>query len=513
MPPPLSEEELNALTGAHRRWGADEASLTAIARLGNPGARVVVAGQQPGLLCGPLYTLYKALGAVKLAEQLKDRHPALDFVPVFWVASEDHDYEEVAGAVWPLAGGELTEFRFHHPDASPGREVGTLAAAPVIEPLVEAILAGTHETEFRAAILDRLRRSAEADTHGPATWEDVFCRLLLWLLRDTGLVLVSPLMPWVRRRGAVIVRREIESAGESTRLILQRSAKVEEAGLPTPLHRGGDAVNFFHVDAALRRRPVKLGGGGLVCPGSAAGSSGGTAETLEGPAEAWLDRLAREPGGFSTNVVTRPLVQDSILPTVAQLVGPGEAAYFTQVEAVYERFGVFAPVRYPRPQALLVERSVERTLQKLKLEALDVTHREVEALMHTIQVNAGDEGVGEALAALKERQEREALDLKSRLAKGGAAAAAVDKLVQALERGYEAVAERHREDRRRQEPQLESSLRKLRANLAPRDMPQERVFNPVVPFAVKYGPEWVAMLRRHLRVEWDRGLQVLTPGS
>lgn len=513
MPAPLIPEELDSLNAAHVRWGADNSTISSIQRLGTPRARVVVAGQQPGLLGGPLYTIYKALGAVKLAGELQSRHPGLEFIPVFWVASEDHDYEEVAGAVWPQAAGELTEFRFAHPDWTPGRMVGSLPAAPLIEPLIQAIVEGSHETEFRPDLIQSLRSFGSSDADEPATWEDLFCRLLLRLVRGTGLVIVSPLMPWVRRRAAAILKQEIAAAGESTRLILERSAEAARRGLPTPLHRGADAVNFFHVDANQRRRPVRLVDRRLVCNQLAPASNEHADAEVSGPGQAWVERLESHPESFSTNVVTRPLVQDSILPTVAQLVGPGEAAYFAQVEAVYQRFGVFAPVRYPRPQALLVERAVERTLQKLNLSPRQVAANDVDTLVRTLQESAEEDAFAGHLSALRDRQRQEVMDLKSRLGKGGAADSAVDKLAVALDRGYDAVMERYRDDRRRQEPQLEASVRKLRANLAPRDLPQERVFNPLVPFAVKYGLDWPEGFLRQLRIGHEEGLQLCTPGS
>lgn len=480
---------------AHRRWGADEATLENVRRLAGGRARVIVSGQQPGLLGGPLFTLYKALGSVKLAASLAQRHPDLDFVPVFWVASEDHDYDEVATATWPQAGGELTTFRAEHPDWMPGRMVGTLPAGPVIEPLIDAILEGTHETEFRGAEIEQLREDGR-----DATWEDLFCRLMLRLTRGAGLVLVSPLMPWVRERSKGIFRREIETAGESTRLVLERTEAVDKAGLETPLHRNSDAVNVFSVDDAQCRHPLRVNGNRLEA--SSAADNGGAEKT------AWLERLESNPGSFSTNVVTRPLTQDAILPTVAQLVGPGEAAYFAQVESVYRTFGVFAPVRYPRPRALLVARNVERTLKKYDLDALNVIGRDARTLVEAIQRATGGDRFTGRLAALRERQQAELKDLQRSLGNGGGAGAAVDRLIQSMEKGYDTIEQRFYDDRRQQAPQLEAAMNKLLANLAPGGAPQERVFNPVVPFLVSYGPSWLERLRDSLSTELGRGLQV-----
>lgn len=501
LPEPLGDGELDALLEAHRRWDADEASLENVRRLAGGRARVVVSGQQPGLLGGPLYTLYKALGSVKLAAALRKRHPDLDFVPVFWVASEDHDYDEVASVTWPQAGGDLITFRAEHPDWTAGRMVGTLASAPVVEPLVEAILQGTHDTEFRAAEIEALRREGR-----DGTWEDLFCRLMLRLTRGTGLMLVSPLMPWVRRRSAAIFGKEIETAGESTRLVLERSEAAEKAGLETPLHRNPDAVNLFRVDAAQCRRTVRVDDGRLIDAAINGGPNGGESA---GDKNEWRRRLEADPSAFSANVVTRPLIQDSILPTVAQLVGPGEAAYFAQVEAVYESFGVFAPVRYPRPRVLLVARNVARTLRKYDLDPLEVIESDAESLVHAIQQAADEGDFAERLRALRERQQKELRELQRSLGNGGGAHAAIDRLIQSMEKGFDTIDQQFRNDRRQQEPQLETAMNKLLANLTPNGAPQERVFNPVAPFLVSYGPSWLKELHESLAVDATRGLQVM----
>jgi bacillithiol biosynthesis cysteine-adding enzyme BshC len=505
LPSPLAPDEIEAMLEAHERWGADPATLAHVRALGDDRARVVVSGQQPGLLGGPLYTLYKALGSINLAQALQARHPQLKFIPVFWVASEDHDYNEVAAVSWPEAGGDLRTFRAEHPDAVPGRMVGTLTAQPVIEPLIEAIQSGTHETEFRQSEIDHLRESAR-----DANWEDLFCRLMLRLTRDTGLVLISPLMPWVRLRSVPVFRKEIESAGESTRRVLDRSSEVASAGLPAPLHRNPGAVNFFHVDSSWRRRPVRFDADYLDCE---KGEKTEARESVRGRKSDWLRRLEESPESFSTNVVTRPLTQDAILPTVAQLVGPGEAAYFAQVEAVYESFGVFAPVRYPRPRALLIARNVQRTLAKYDLDPLQTIDRDVKALVKHIQHAAGDNGFVEALVALRGRQEAELRELQKTLGKGGGANAAVDRLIQSMGKGFENIAQRHADDRRREEPQLESTMIRLLANLSPGGVPQERILNPVVPFLVNYGPSWIETFRAALSVDPQRGLQIHQLGS
>lgn len=509
LPAPLEPGEADEVMDAHRRWGADPASLANLRRLCDAKARVVVAGQQPGLLGGPLYTLYKALGAVKLAAELATRHEGLAFVPVFWVASEDHDYDEVARVRWPLPGGDIADFKFEHPDWRPGRMVGTLPMEPILEAVLRAVREGTNETEFREAELARLKAEAEG-----ANWEDAFCRLLLRLTAGTGLVIVSPLMTWVRRRGAGIVRRELERPGRSTAVILERSAELAGAGIDAPLHRTPDAVNVFAVDGAQCRAALRCEGERIgAAAGSNGGGGGGASADAARRGEEWAGEAEARPEGFSFNAVTRPMVQDSILPTVAQLVGPGEAAYLGQVEAACEAFGVFRPVRYPRPQVLLLPPNVDRTLRKYDLRVEDVAGGDLKALVQSIQARAGAQEMSDRVAELRARHRGELDTLRKSLPPGTGAEAAAEKLIQAVEKGFEAITQKFWDDQRRQSPQVEGAIQKVLGQISPLGRPQERVFNPVAPFSIQYGPAWIGELSVAISVAPDAGMQTFRLGK
>lgn len=158
MPQPLQAEELDELRRLHRSWGADADSMESIEALGRPGVRVVVTGQQPALLAGPLLVLYKAAAAVRLAAELQTRHHGLHFVPVFWVADEDHDFDEVRRACWPGISG-LEENRLPSDLWVPGRMVGLIETETIAEELIRQIEHTTHPSEFRDAAMEMVREA------------------------------------------------------------------------------------------------------------------------------------------------------------------------------------------------------------------------------------------------------------------------------------------------------------------------------------------------------------------
>lgn len=341
------------LTEQNRAWGQDDADTQArIERLRQPGSVAVVTGQQLGLFAGPLYTVYKALSAVRYAARL-GAETGRDAVAVFWLADEDHDYDEVRAATF-TQGDRVRSVAYdaglgaHRPPV--GRLV--LDGARLADTLA-ALDAALPEGPFRASVLDAVH-----DAYRPGrTLRDAFARLLGRLA--PGLVLVSVDDARLKRLAAPLVARELAEWEATHEALVARSDALVGAGFhaqvaPTP-------VNVFWIDEAGARRPLDPAAGGFAVRGD-----------RPEPTSVWLDRLAASPERFSPNVVLRPLVQDTLFPTAAYVAGPGEMAYYAQLTPVYARFGVPMPVVEPRLSLSLVEPGVAKVLDRYGLGVPDV---------------------------------------------------------------------------------------------------------------------------------------------
>lgn len=491
---------------AHRRWGADAETMAGLEKLGSPSTRVVITGQQPGLLAGPLYTIYKALGAAALARSLAERHRDLNFVPVFWCASEDHDFDEIRRVYWPGSGGQLEEVLYSHPDWVEGRMIGTLKCRSLAETLVNRARNSTHDTEFSKSVLEGIAEDCDAGR----TLEDAFCRTLLGLLSGSGLVIVSPLMDWVRSRGAPIMEREARQAGRSTEALLAREQELQNAGIDATLHRHPDTVNLFWIDAQERRHPLRRDAGQIVSlhPEREDPENDGVGLGRLEP-DRLADRILREPASFSYNVVTRPMTQDWIFPTVAHLVGPGEASYLAQVEAVYDQFDVFAPVRYPRPQVVLTPNSVARTLKKYDLSLDEALDADASTLVRQVLERDSNSGVVRQLDELRRRHQVELGSLEDAAPPDPSIETAFSKLSQAMEKGFGMIKERILYSRERDEVHLTQAMTRVVNNLNPTGKPQERALNPMIPFAIQYGEDWVMRLGAKLNYDPTLGTQTI----
>lgn len=321
-----------------------------IARLRAGQVLAVVTGQQAGLFGGPAYSVYKALTAIRLAEKLTgEGTPA---VPVFWLASEDHDFAEVNHADFLDGGGQL----FTVQDAS----------APAADtPVGKITLDGSIET-LRAQVKKLWPRESAQEpeallaSYAPGrSYAHAFARLFQRLFAGRGLVLLDPLHPTLHALSRPLFRRALEEAESLRALVRERDRVLDHAGYHAQVRlRENATLLFLTVDG--HRLPLRRRNNGFLLPRQGEKSLATLLELLEA-----------EPERFSPNVLLRSLVQDTLLPTVAYVGGPAEVAYFAQSSALYERLSVPMPVIVPRVSATLVDRKVQRLLRKYRLNLTD----------------------------------------------------------------------------------------------------------------------------------------------
>ena len=348
------ERVANALERTNRRAGSPELTFTNIEMLRRPGSVAVITGQQAGLFTGPLYTIHKAMTVIKLTDCLREQ--GIDAVPVFWIASEDHDYEEVNHARLIDVEGHLKTVRYDPATRPADAPVGRVRIDSGIDAVIGEFVAALPPSEFRADIERDLRESYAED----AGFADAFAKLLARIFKDYGVVLLDPLDEELKQVAAPLYARAIERAPEIARALVERSRELERAGYHAQVHVAEDAVPLFVMDDGKRVAMTQHDGRFYVK---------GSDRSFDG---AELAELAlRCPNCFSPNVTLRPVVQDWLLPTAAYIGGPAEVAYFAQIRAVYETLERQEPCVLPRASMTIIEHRHDKTLKKLKLTLPD----------------------------------------------------------------------------------------------------------------------------------------------
>jgi bacillithiol biosynthesis cysteine-adding enzyme BshC len=339
-------------------FGAGPAALENIGLLGN-GARAVVTGQQVGLLGGPLLTLLKASTAIARARQATVR-TGHKHVPIFWLASEDHDLVEVNQVTF--AGRKSLE-TLRLPVRGHGGEVGMLPLGPGVEPLLD------QASEFLdyAPICDLLRECYRPET----TFAEAFGSLMARLFAAQGLVMIDASGRDFHRLGAPALRGAITQAAELEENLLARTASLEAAGYHAQvLVKPGGSLLFLLDQETGARVPLRRAGNTW----KAAGASYTTEDLLE--------ILEETPERLSPNALLRPVFQDTLLPTAAYIGGPAEIAYFAQSEVIYRMvLGRMTPV-LPRFSATLIEPAMATVMARHELSWKDLVESgSAEALM------------------------------------------------------------------------------------------------------------------------------------
>lgn len=338
-------ERRAALVSALRVQNPGSAALDLLAR---DGTVAVVTGQQVGLFSGPAYTVYKALTAVKLARQLSDAGIAA--VPIFWLATEDHDLAEV-NHVWSFDAAHQP-LRLELPRNVSGQPVGQIElSAPPVQALRQS-LAGFPNGEEVAALVEQCYTPGK-------TLGGAFSDLLHSLLSQYDLIRVDPMSPALRELAAPAIRAALESAPELTRLLLERNKELLAGGYHAQVHIEDQTSLVFLLENgrrhALRRheREYVLNGRRFL-----------------------TEELMERADQLSPNALLRPVVQDFILPTAAYIGGPAELAYLAQAEVLYRHIVGRMPAVLHRTGFTLLDQRSRKLMARYGLSLTDFFHGE-----------------------------------------------------------------------------------------------------------------------------------------
>jgi bacillithiol biosynthesis cysteine-adding enzyme BshC len=467
--------------------GADRAAARAAA-LAERGASAVVTGQQPDLFGGPLLVLYKALTARKLSDELQARR-GRPVVPVFWVASDDHDFEEMRSVTLIDATGAPRRFRYaprQEPTGQPASRIVLDDTIPALLDEVEAALPASPDREPLLALLRRCYRPG-------ATLSGAFASMLSSLLPD--LVLLDPADPALKALMAPVMSRELREASPTSRVAREVGARLEATGYREQVQVRPGFLNLF-VLAGGERRALAAVDGSLEVRGL-------DQRLPLAEAERWLEK---EPELWSPGALLRPLAQDLLLPTAAYVGGPAEIAYHAQIGPAYADFGIPRPVLVPRARLTLVEPAQARAMDAKGL-TLEMLREDPERIL--------------ARWARQSYPEVEAAFAKARQAVEGAlheiegVVAAVDPTLRGAAEGargralfpLDALHEKTTRALKKREQMRTEWLRRTRDALFPGGEPQERVLG-MAGLLARHGVAIIDEIANKMDI-WARGPQVI----
>ena len=463
---------------------APQSALAAAERLRDPETVAIVTGQQAGLFGGPLFTLLKALTALRLADRTAVEH-GVPTVAIFWIDAEDHDWDEVKTC--GVLDAEFNRVRIALDDP-PAAGEGPVARVRLDDSAhaAAAMLASTlPATEFSHALLEAVRL---AYTPGVGMVE-AFGTWLESLLGPRGLVVFDASDPAAKPFVSALFAREIEHAGETSRLAATAGAELTARGYHAQVTPQEGHAALFHLDGG--RASIRVEDGRLLV-----GQSTGTKEAM-------LERVRTRPEEFSPNVLLRPVAQDTLFPTCCFVAGPNELGYLAQLRDIYAAFGVPMPLIQQRGSATILDANAMRflTRHEVPLEALRAQDEgELNRLLKAQIPPEVDTSLEEAARAVAERME--------------ALAAAVSKLDATLDAAARSTLGRMQDDLKklqgkivqavkRKDETLRRQFMRAQAQAFPGGQPQERDVG-FVYFLNQYGGGLVDRLCEEMPLDQGR---------
>ena len=471
-PADLRRQVVAVLKEQNQRFSSAEKAFDSLKKLERPDCYAVVTGQQMGLFSGPVFAFYKALTAIKLARSLSSK--GLEAVPVFWLATEDHDLEEVNHCFVQDREGNPRRLDHLDPPPVPGARVGEVPFTDAVVRLqdeLREILPDSAEASGLFELLAECYRSGES--YGTA-----FGRFMARLFRDFGVVLMDPMDRRLHELSARVFRAAVESAPELQRGLAERNRRLTEGGYHVQV-RVTENSSLLFLQANGRRSALRLQGEKFV-------SAQGHACSVED----LLKQLDQQPESLSPNVLLRPVMQDALLPTVAYVAGSSELAYLAQAGSIYQSVLGRMPVVFPRASFTILERPATRLLGKYGLTLPDV-YAGKQALREKMAARflpdgltdlfqKASKGLGESMEMLQKALAPVDPTLVD------AAAASARKMqyqLSGLERKAAAAVQNRTE-------QVERDALRLENSLYPQKTPQERLFSGI-SFLARYGPQFL----------------------
>lgn len=470
------EKTVELLQTFNKRFGLDGPVLENIQRLKDEQALALVTGQQLGLYGGPFFAILKIISTIKLATTLENR---LDrpVIPVFWLADEDHDYDEIK-EVKLLDRDEITSLSLENRKNSypPVAEIRLSNNFDSFREQVKEELPGT---DFS----DRLWKLLDSCYNKGSRLDEAFGKLIGNLFSKYGLVLAGSNWKPIKEEARESMKLAIRRADEIRKVLEDQSKALEKE-----FHRQATIYdsNLFYLDEEKGRAKIVRNGGNWK---TESGKKWITGDLLH--------EIDEYPGRFSPNVFLRPILQDMLIPSLGYVAGPGELAYYGQMKRMYEEFDRHMPIIFPRMSATVIEPPIARILAELPFEVSDYGKR-IEDLESEYVDQAGRHDIEAIFSEWKQKTEKisgantseiKEIDPTLEGAAGKATAVYFGELDKLKGKVYRTV-------KQKEETQLKR-IRRIKANLFPRGTLQERSIS-FIYFMNKFGIDI-----------WDRLLEEL----
>ena len=447
---------------------ASDATMENIKKLGDKNCYTVTTGHQLCLFTGPLYFIFKIMTAINLAEKLNKEYPANHFVPVYWMASEDHDFAEINHA---NLFGKKVEWSVENTNVPVGK-IPLNYFSPILDNLFAIMGEGDSTKELKQIISDSY---SSEKTLAEATFSFVNA-----LFGKYGLVILEPDNAGLKQVFSPVVIDELVN-NTFFKLVSETNQKLADAG--TEAQVNPREINLFYIDEKGRNRIERKGDKFEVLNTSTVFSK-----------DEILNLVKRSPEMFSPNVLMRPVYQQCILPNAAYVGGPSEIVYWLQLKNVFNYYKVPFPILMPRNFALIVGKPIVQKMDKLNISEKDL-FKDTESLIKEVLIRNTDglpdlQKVGEDLKGTYSALAKKVGEVDPTLV------AFTEAELQKQLNGLKTLETKLMRVKKQQEETSVAKIRKIKEILFPGGALQERTEN-FIPFYQQQGSAFFDMLKEN----------------
>ena len=479
---PHRKEISKIIRNQYSNFNISKQTESNIVSLASPNTFAVVTGQQVSLFGGPMYTIFKTISTIKLANLFNEKYSDYNFVPIFWMEADDHDFDEVSSAnILDKNNSFITLNYFDGLDEELNRgAVGNVVFNSNINNTLADLDEALRDNEFKNDILSFLKDCYKEGT----TFKEAFKKLLFHLFDENGLIIFDPQDSSVKNLLLPVFEKEINNFDLHTTTNILKSAELEEVYHAQIKVK---PINLFYTDETGRH---------LIEPVEDGFRLKGKRKRMD--KDELMNLLYFDPSTFSPNVMLRPVCQDFLLPTVVYVGGPSEISYFAQVIPNYDFFNVVTPILFPRASATIVESRQLAIINKFKLSLSDFTYDE-NTLIEKVIKQISEFDFDEIFTNSEAEINNVLLTLKKHLLTvDESLLQPIEKSILRIEQTLETLKEKSKSAEERKHQIVISQLQKVRNVLFPNNTLQEREIN-FIYFANKYGIDIIKWIMNEIK--------------
>jgi len=475
-------EICSILENYNKKIGCGQKTLENINKLKSKKSVVVIGGQQPGFLTGPLFIIFKILTILKLSNFLQKKFE-MPVIPCFWNASDDDSADQVDNL--NIINGEISNIKL---DLSGFDRRTRYSNINLVEErfkdVIERLANILYPTGFKRGIIDFLKNSLSDIMKNPSNdgsrinIATFFSGLVARMFSGKGIVIIDPADTDLKKLTQNLLKFDVSNHEKINVLINSTGEKLNGSGYRSQLNSIGEILDFFYCKDGIRKRIYPDDEGSFKIDNK-----------IYNKKEFW-DLIENSPAGISLNVVLRPLLQDSLLPVLSSICGPGEISYFAQIKPVYDLYGLKMPIIYPRFSATIIEKKINKLLKKLKITGEMLVSDEEEMIKQIIRKKLNidleesmldlEKDISERLA----KSEKVFLDIEMNISDS------FDRIKRNLNKEIKVLSKKLYSRIKKQDEFVVDSIKKVYANIFPGGNLQEREIN-IFSYLNKYGFEFL----------------------